>query len=276
MDFTVNKIFVGKSVDEFLSYYHVAKATKYKLETNKLLTVNDKKINLQYIIKKGDVITIALNQIETNKIVPFQKEIDIIYEDNDILIVNKPDFLLVHTDGNTLDTLSNRVSYYAINNNYEGPIKHVHRIDYETSGMVIFAKHFIAHSYLSFLFEKRQITKTYVCMCHNKFNKITGVIDTKIGKDRHENKQRVSKTGKDAITKFKVVVNDIISKVEVEILDGRKHQVRVHMASISHPIVGDKLYGRSDNERLLLHFKNVNFIHPSSLKAVMFNCNEAF
>lgn len=103
-----------------------------------------------------------------------------------------------------------------------------------------------------------------------------GQINAKIGKDRHENKQRVSKTGKEAISKYRVLQNGKESKVEVEIIGGRKHQIRVHMASINHPIVGDKLYGKKDYTRLLLHFKKVKFIHPRTLKPITIDCNEDF
>mgnify|MGYP000960408156 CR=1 FL=1 len=276
MDFKINHNFIGKSINEFLHFYRVAKSTIYKIESNKLVRVNNQIVKLNYILKVDDTLNFDNNQSDPNKVIPYQGKIDIVYEDNDILIVNKPPFMLVHTDGNTLDTLSNRVSYYAVKNNYEGTVKHAHRIDYETSGMVIYTKHFLAHSYISSLFESRLISKTYVCWRNNKFNALTGVIDSKIGKDRHENKQRISKTGKEAVTKYKVLVNDKVSKVAVEIIGGRKHQIRVHMASINHPIVGDKLYGRSDNKRLLLHFKTVKFIHPRTLEEQEFNCPEDF
>ena len=276
MDLIVNQKFEGKRLEELLNFYHVSKATIYKIHVDKLLLVNGKPVRNDYILKESDVLTFSLNEIEPNIIIPHKGDIKILYEDDDILIVNKPAYLLVHSDGITLDTLANRVASYAIKSGYEGTIKHVHRIDYETSGMVIFAKHFLAHSYLGSLFESRNITKTYVCLCHHKFKDLDGVIDAKIGKDRHDNKQRISKTGKEALSKYHVLKNDLISRVQIEIIGGRKHQIRVHLASINHPIVGDKLYGKGEERRLLLHFKKVNFIHPRTLKPFEFTCNEDF
>lgn len=276
MDLIINNKFQGYNIYEFFKFYQVSKSLIYKLETNKWVLVNHQFVKFNYCLQTNDVITLKLSQIEPNNIIPFRSDIDIVYEDDDILIVNKPPFLLVHSDGNTLDTLANRVSFYATRQGYEGTIKHIHRIDYETSGMVIFAKHFLAHSYLAALFASHDIHKTYVCLCHNRFTLLTGQIKARIGKDRHENKQRISSTGKEALSIYRVIENGNISRVEVDIVGGRKHQIRVHMASIKHPLVGDKLYGSDHEERLLLHFQKVTFIHPRSLVNVTFVCKASF
>lgn len=276
MKIVINDKFQGLNVFKFLDKFYLSKKMINKLAVNKLISINDHFENFDYVLQDNDIICFNLNTIEPNNVIPYQGKIEIVHEDEDLLIVNKPPFLLVHSDGNTLDTLANRVSYYAIKKGYEGRITHIHRLDYETSGMVLFAKHFLAYSYLSTLFETREIKKTYLCYCHNRFKNNNGVIDAKIGKDRHENKQRISKTGKDALTKYKVLENGSISKVEVEIVGGRKHQIRVHMASINHPLVGDKIYGHDEEKRLLLHFQEVSFIHPRSCKLVKYICPPEF
>jgi 23S rRNA pseudouridine1911/1915/1917 synthase len=143
--------------------------------------------------------------------------------------------------------------------------------------MIIFAKHFLAQSYFSYLFEAQEIKKFYVCMCRNPFEKLEGVITSPIGKDRHTVKQIVSPTGKACETRYQVIEQvDQESRVLVEIKGGRKHQIRVHMASIDHPIVGDKLYGINDYQRMLLHFKHVEFIHPRTLQPFVFESKEPF
>ncbi|TNF09618.1 MAG: RluA family pseudouridine synthase, partial [Bacillota bacterium] len=201
----------------------------------------------------------------------------VLYEDDDLLIVDKPAYLLVHTDGNTFDTLTNRVQYYYQQKDIEIDAFPVHRIDFETSGMIIFAKHFLAQSYFSYLFEAQELKKIYVCVCRNPFDKMEDVIKTPIGKDRHTAKQIVSPTGKTCETKYQVIEQmGELSKVFVEIKGGRKHQIRVHMASINHPIVGDKLYGINDYQRMLLHFKHVEFIHPRTMQPFVFESKEPF
>ncbi|MDX9691617.1 MAG: RNA pseudouridine synthase, partial [Acholeplasmataceae bacterium] len=145
------------------------------------------------------------------------------------------------------------------------------------SGMIIFAKHFLAQSYFSYLFEAQEIKKYYVCVCRNPFDVQQGIIKSPIGKDRHTSKQIVSPTGKACETRYQVIEShEMESKVLVEIKGGRKHQIRVHMASINHPIVGDKLYGVNDYKRMLLHFKHVEFIHPRTMQSFIFESKEPF
>jgi 23S rRNA pseudouridine1911/1915/1917 synthase len=277
MEYIINKTFANKSIVKFLEYYHVSKSLIYKLELNKTVQVNGLFEKFDYILKENDRLDFDLDMIEVNDVEAFKDQIKVIYEDEDILVVYKPPFMLVHSDGNTNDTLANRVSFYYQNHNMNNGVRHVHRIDVETSGMVIFAKHFLSHSYLANLFENHQIKKTYVCLCKGKFLDNEGVIDSNIGKDRHSNKQIVNKNGKTALTKYTVISTKAnISKVLVQIEGGRKHQIRVHLSSIKHPIVGDKLYGDGKGVRCMLHFKEVEFVHPRTLKPFTCRCGEDF
>ncbi|HCZ23987.1 MAG TPA: hypothetical protein DHV05_03920 [Acholeplasmataceae bacterium] len=143
------------------------------------------------------------------------------------------------------------------------PILPAHRIDVETSGMVLFAKHPLALSYLSQLFERKEIDKTYTCLVKGPLLKEKGTIKTKIAQDRHSSKMIPNPAGVEAITHYQLVsLEDPFVRLHVSIETGRKHQIRAHLASIGYPIVGDALYSGFRAERLMLHFGEVSFKHP--------------
>jgi len=275
--FKVHPTFEGKNIRTWLSFYHLSKTNIYKLETFKKLTVNGVFYLFDHLLKTNDKIKIDFSEIHLSDTLPCEGEVDIVYEDDDLMVLNKPEHLLVHTDGITNDTLTNRLKFHMDQKGYLYPVMPVHRIDFETSGIVLYAKHLLAQSYLSSLFEKNDIKKTYVCLCQYPFKDKQGVIHKRIGADRHSNKQIISATGKDAKTIYKVLSTDQYqSRVEVEIIGGRKHQIRVHMASINHPIIGDKLYGKKTADRCMLHFKKAQFTHPRSLERFEMTCRENF
>lgn len=275
--FKPNRAYTDKSIRAFLESHYISKSTIYKLESSKKLLINGVFQPFARFLAADDIITIDFSDISSSPVEPFPGDIAIIYEDEDLVILNKPVQLLVHTDGNTIDTLTNRLAYHYQRIGYTYPVLPVHRIDVDTSGMVIFAKHPLAHSYLSHLFESQTIVKMYTCLCENPFKENHGMIRTSIGSDRHSNRQIISSSGQSAMTKYQVLeVYENVSKVSVEIKGGRKHQIRVHMASIGHPIVGDSLYGHRSNGRMMLHFSSVSFIHPRTLQPFQMTCKELF
>jgi len=275
IDLLVPQLFDQKKLRDYLNYFHLSKSNIYKLELYRQVTSDNIIIKSDDLLSVGQSISIQYEP-ELNTIA-YQGEIEVLYEDDDLLIVNKPAYLLVHTDGQTIDTLTNRVQYYFQSKDMEFDAYPVHRIDYETSGMIIFAKHFLAQSYFSYLFEAQEIKKMYVCVCRNPFKEKEGIINQPIGKDRHTSKQIISPTGKACETRYQVIEEkEGLTKVLVEIKGGRKHQIRVHLASINHPIVGDKLYGVNDYKRMLLHFKHVEFIHPRTMELFVFTAKEPF
>jgi 23S rRNA pseudouridine1911/1915/1917 synthase len=276
MEILINNKLNGKSIREILEFYHVAKPMIYKLSISNYVYVNGQNINFDEKLRTNDLLSFDLASIETNSTVPYKGDIEILYEDEDIIIINKKENILISDDGITKDTLGNRLSFYYQKNGMPNSVRPVHVLDIQTTGMVVFAKHFLAHSYLSNLIEERKVTKIYRCLCEGRFTEESGEIDAAIGRHRHENKQIVSKTGKKALTKYRVMsFKNNISKLEVEILEGRKHQIRVHLASIQHPIIGDGLYGK-EGDRLMLHFFEISFIHPRTLRTFSFKCPEAF
>lgn len=256
LSYKVNKSFVN----------HLLNLKKIKLNGSNIIDKN-------YDIIEGDIIEL---NIEIEEIEPYAFDIKVIYEDSHIIIVDKPANILVHSDGNTNNTLTNAVKHYLNKKNEICNAYPIHRLDYETTGIVIFAKNKLMLSYLSVSIEKHELLKKYICLCQNPFSSKQGVINSPIAKDRHSNKQIVVKTGKEAESIYKVIKNGKISKVEVQIKHGRKHQIRVHMASIGHPIVGDKIYGNNQKESLKLHFWYVEFIHPYTKEKMIVKCKEKF
>ena len=253
-----------KEIKTFLETFYLSKAKIHQLFQNKCVYRNQKNLYQLDKIKKGDVIDIDFSCLDQQPIIPFMGPIEILYEDQDMMILNKPKSLLVHTDGNTIDTLTNRVAYHK--KDYPYQILPVHRLDYETSGLLIFAKHPLAHAFLSHQFEERQVEKKYIALVEGVVSKDKDVIDLPIARDRHSEKQRVSKDGKRATSIYRVIKRfNSETLCEVMIIGGRKHQIRVHMASIGHPVVGDKLYGhlRKNHSMMCLEFTACKFIHPT-------------
>lgn len=276
MKWVINQPHEGLTLRDFLDYFHVSKKHCYLCEKKQMIKLNGYIPTYNTILHINDVLDIDIEQMQNNTILPFAHPIEVIYEDDDLLLVNKPPFLLVHSDGNTMNTLANRICYYAQTNHIPTP-QHVHRLDFETSGILVFAKHFISHSYLSHLFETHGIKKTYVALCSGLFHEKDGIINKPIGKNRHENKQIISSSGKEASTRYRVLsTENNMSRVMVEIIGGRKHQIRIHMQSMGHPIVGDKLYGGRDEKRLMLHFEQIEFLHPRTQQRFIATCKALF
>ena len=261
------------TLEEFLKRYYLSKTNIYKIFSNNLIEVNDQVQNRLYLIQPDDVISVNLEGLVVQDIKPWKYPLMIIHEDEDILVVNKPSKLLVHPDGQSNQTLANAVAFYYQINGLSFPVRHIHRLDYDTSGIMVFAKHLLAHSFLNYQLESRQFEKKYYAVVEGKMEKPSRVINLPIGRHRHlAGVYIVSPTGKEAITKYRVIKEYENSCIlEVSIKTGRTHQIRVHLAHLGHPIIGDPIYG-SANSRLMLHASSVSFIHPRSFKIVSYTC----
>jgi 23S rRNA pseudouridine1911/1915/1917 synthase len=260
------------SVDENLSRMTVKKL----IEESKVL-VNGNIAKSSYKVKEKDVIELEEPEAKTVDIVAQDIPIDIVYEDNDIIVVNKPKGLVVHpANGNWDGTLVNAImakckdSLSGIGGEIRPGI--VHRLDKDTSGLLIIAKNDKAHLNLSEQIKDRKVKKVYYALVRGVVSENDATINMPIARSTKDRKKMaVDKNGKEAITHFKVLERfDKYTLLEVKIDTGRTHQIRVHLSQIGYPVVGDEVYSNGKNEfgvhGQLLHAKSLDFTHPSTGK----------
>jgi len=257
-------IYKKSTVREYLESFYLSKSKIYTLFLDGNIYLNNHKVKENDIINKGDILQIDhIEEIDYK--INTDIKLDIIYEDDYLLIINKPKNILIHNGKDNNDSLSNLVSGYYYLNGISLNVRFCHRLDYETSGLIIYAKDILTHSYMNHFIECHVIKRCYLAFCYNKFKNKIGKIDLPIGRDRHENKMRVSKTGKEAITHFEVIKNyKNYTLVKLQLETGRTHQIRCHLSYLNHPILGDTLYGASNEyiDRVALHSYSLDFIHP--------------
>lgn len=242
------------------------------------VTVNLNLVKPGYKIHPLDKILLTIPPRQKIDIKPEEIQIEILYEDDQILAINKPPHMVVHpAPGNYSGTLVNALLFYFEELSKEGGVERpgiIHRLDKETSGLILVAKTDHAHQELSRQFKARKIFKTYLAVISGKIKKNSGKIILPIGRDRLERKKISARTIKprEAITEFKVLKRfSMATFIEVRPQTGRTHQIRVHMAYLNHPILGDKMYGGRRSlsideiriNRHMLHADRLGFIHPS-------------
>lgn len=255
-----------------------------KLIDDKLVLVNNKFTKSSYIIKIGDLIEVNIPEIKKVIATPEDIPINIIYEDNDFVIVNKPQGMVVHPGvDNNSGTLVNGLLYHIetlsnINNNIRPGI--IHRIDKDTSGILVVAKNNKTHKLLSSEFKARRVKRDYLALVHGVVENDKGKIIAAIGRNK-TNRLKMSikdEKGREAISFYKVVNRfDRYTLLEVSLETGRTHQIRVHMEHLNHPVVGDPLYSNRKNEfaldKQMLHAYRLGFIHPSKNEYVEFTAD---
>lgn len=254
---------------EFLESFYISKSKIYTLFLEGNILLNNHKCKKEDKIKKGD--TISLIQDEEIDYLPLNKKIDIAYEDDYLLIVNKPPFIAIHNGKDINDALANMVANYYLENGIYLNVRFAHRIDMETTGLIIFAKDILTHAYMNHFIENHEIIRKYRLLINGKLRENKGIIDKPLAEDRHSNKMRISENGKIAITHYKVLkASNNYSYLECLLETGRKHQIRCHFASIGHPLLGDTLYGSNLKyiDRCALHSYSVKFMHPVFKKEI--------
>ncbi len=264
----------GKRLDKYLNdeLDDFSRSYIQKLIKDNCITLgNDKKVKASYKLNANECIHIDIPEDEDLEILAQDMDLDIVYEDKDIVIINKIAGVVVHpAPGHYENTLVNGLLYHikdlsAINGVNRPGI--VHRLDKDTSGLLIIAKHDEAHKKLVEMFINHTVEKTYLAIVKGKVKHEKARIETLIGRNPKDRKQMtvVEYNGKDAITKYTLLdTKGNYSFLKVNIETGRTHQIRVHLKYINHPIVGDQVYGRktSDATRQMLHAYKLEFVHP--------------
>ena len=265
-------------IDKYLSEkLELSRSKIQKLIDNKKVIVNNKTVSANYKIKMGDLIDVNDN---LNYEINIEKEnipLDIVYEDDCLLIVNKESGMVTHpAPGHYTKTLVNALLYkFDISSTTDIRPGIVHRLDKDTSGLMVVAKNEKTHEKLSEMIKNKEVKRHYIALVEGVIQHETGTIDAPIGRDQYD-RQKMAVTdinGKDSITHFKVLKRyKDKTLVECILETGRTHQIRVHMKYINHPVVNDPIYNKkkSDDFGQMLHSKSIEFIHPITKKEIYF------
>ena len=272
----------NERLDSYISKSNLdlSRSMVQKLIKENRILVNGKVEKESYKIKINDKITIQIEEPKSSKLEAQDIPLDIIYEDNDIIVINKPKGMVVHPgNGNPDNTLVNAVLAHCKGSlsGIGGEIRPgiVHRIDKDTSGLIIVAKNDKSHINLSEQIKNHEVTKIYTALVKGNIVENEATIDMPIGRDKNDRKKMcVTRDGKEAVSHIKVIKRyGNYTLIRVKIDTGRTHQIRVHMAKIGHPVLGDEVYSSGKNEfgvkGQMLHSTILKFKHPISRKEIM-------
>lgn len=253
------------SIRDYLLKYKLSKTKIYKLFLDKDILVNGEYQNENYILHPKDVVRIILH--EEIDYIPMEGDIDILYEDSYYLIINKPKGIIIHTDDKSkTGSLCNLVANYYKKKGYSLNIRFAHRLDMDTTGVIVFCKDILCHAYMNYYISIHEIKREYRCLVQGTPSPKEGRITYPIGSNRHDSKRMVvSKNGKEAITNYQVLYSyKGYSLVKVLLETGRTHQIRLHMSYSGYPLLGDTLYGGQNKymDRTALHSYKIEFLHP--------------
>ncbi len=283
--FTIETDDVNKRVDVFLNeeMEDVSRSALQKNIEKGNITVNGEKISKNYKLRLGDIVEAELPPPENIDIVPEDIPLDIMYEDDDLIVINKPQNMVVHpAPGHYTGTLVNALMFHCGDNlsGINGVLRPgiVHRIDKDTSGVLVIAKSDLAHKGLSEQLAEHSMKRVYNAIVYNSFSEESGTVDRNIDRSKNDRKKMavVMQGGRNAVTHYKVI--EKLGKytwVELQLETGRTHQIRVHMSYIGHPLLGDPVYGPKkcpfNLNGQVLHAKVLGFIHPRTGEYMEFN-----
>ena len=267
----VDKNFEGRKIREFLKEKMGLSSRLIKgASIDKRILVNNNPVKMNYVLKENDEIVINLAKKESQNITPEKIDLDIVYEDKDIIVINKSPNMVVHpTKRYQSGTLANGLLYYFKESNQDCIVRLVSRLDMDTSGLIIVAKNQYAHSELSNQMQNNNVEKRYLALVHGHFSEKEGTIDLPIYRPEIEGVMArvIDERGQRSITHYKVIESYKDAElVECLLETGRTHQIRVHMKAMGHPIYGDTLYGETDDSGLIsrqaLHAYKLKFQSP--------------
>lgn len=269
---------IEERVDSFLAKeLNISRSKVQKLIKQGLVTVNEKVVSSNYIVKCGDFISVNDDLDYEISVEAEDIDIDVVYEDSDLLVINKASGMVVHpAPGHYSHTLVNALLYrFQISGGEKNRPGIVHRLDKDTSGLMMVAKGEKTHEKLSRMIANKEVERHYLAIVDGVIKHDTGTIDAPIGRDAN-NRQKMAVTdvhGKEAVTHFRVLETfSNHTLVECILETGRTHQIRVHMAYIGHPVSNDPLYGRGKSTEFgqMLHSKSIKFKHPTTGKELFF------
>ena len=272
----------SERIDKFLQQEltDVSRTNIQNLISEGYIKVDGNNIKTNYKLKEGNVITIEYKKPEELDVVKQDIPIDIVYEDDDLIIVNKAKGMVVHPSvGHKDGTLVNALLFHSELSSINGTIRPniVHRIDKDTSGLLIVAKNDKAHVKLSEMIANKDVKRKYYALVHGSIKHDYGTIDAPIARNPKERKEMaIIDEGKPSITHFKVVDRfEKYTLIECELETGRTHQIRVHMKYINHPVMGDEKYGQPcpciDTQGQVLHASELTLVHPTTGETMTFH-----
>jgi len=282
----IEKIIVdiaGDRIDKFVSdKLDISRSRVQKLIEEGNITIDGKIAKSSSKVESGQVIMVEIPELIPLEVKAEEIPLDILYEDNDVIVVNKPKGMVVHpANGNFTGTLVNAIMSHCKDNlsGINGVIRPgiVHRIDKDTSGVLVIAKNDKAHLHLATQLKEHSMKRVYIAIARGIFKEETGTINAPIGRNPKDRKKMgIIANGRHAVTHYKVLKQlEDAAILEVKLETGRTHQIRVHMAYINHPLLGDTVYSSGKNKYgftgQALHAKILGFIHPSTGKYMEFS-----
>ncbi len=278
LTYTAEENYIGESIKTLLK-------RRFKMSTALIgelkrsddgILVNGRREHVSYILRAGDTVVLTMRETASETVEPVRTELDIVYEDEDVMVIDKPPGMPTHPSaGHHGDTLANGLAYYFKSKGEERVFRAVNRLDKDTSGLMVVAKNKYAHARLCDEIADGELRRKYTAIVCGDIAE-DGVIDAPIGRtDTSAIKREVRADGQEAVTNYRVLKRmGEYTLLELELETGRTHQIRVHMAHNGHPLLGDWLYGEENKElfaRQALHSCFLRFIHPVTGETLEFN-----
>lgn len=279
INLNIEKSNINKRLDLVISKFvsELSRTLVKRLIDENLILVNSKLVKPSYKLKVNDKVLISLPNLKDLKVEEEKIDLDVVFEDKDLIVINKSQGMVTHpASGIYKGTLVNALLYHCKDSlsGINGVLRPgiVHRLDKDTSGLIIACKNDKSHTEIAKQIQERKVKRSYLAIVHGKVKYDEGVINKPMGRDKvHRHKMAVVQGGKTAITHWKVLQRlENFTLLECSLETGRTHQIRVHMKNLGHPIVGDKTYGKRIDitDKMMLHAYKLIFIHPYTKKEI--------